>query len=700
MRFSTMITAVVIFLLAIDGIGCGGAFVADIGGEKISVEEFEQTFAKNNGGREAAQKTSIEDRQKFLDLYTKFRLKVKEAKAAGYDKDHELVNELNDYRKNLAVSYMIEKEITKPALERLYQRKLKEVRASHILIRLQPNAAPADTLAAFTTAKKIIDSLSAGIPFEKLAVNNSQDPSAQYNKGDLYYFSGGMMVPEFEDAVYSMKVGEFSHTPTRTQFGYHIIKLTDMQTNQKAVHVSHIMKRLAPNANADDSVKAAQALLAVRDSVMKGAAFADLAMRNSDDTYSSPRGGDLGYIDRGRTVREFDDVIFRMKDGDVSTIVKTQFGLHLVKRFDAQGVQQFKDLEQDLKSEYQRYRFQHDYDLMVEKIKKQYGFMQDSLGYAAFVTNVDTSKTTNDSTWDSTYTAAVRSKVIYTFDGQKISIQQLITAAKINQELRNLSFNTSTTFKAIVDKIGISLVIEHYAHQIENSFPDFAQTMKEYEDGILLFKAEQENVWNKVAPTDSALRVFYGSNHSKYTWPDRVNVQEIFVLNDSIATVVKKVISGYTIDSLVAKKTNKKTKKVQYDTLKIAITPISFDSAAAIYNKRGATVEKRGVWGLQPVTTNVLTKRAWESNGNDTTSYFPNDGGFSFIKVIQKDAAREKTFDEAQSELSGAFQEYETKRIEELWYESLKKKYPVVINTEGLSKTFASPAGAASTKQP
>jgi hypothetical protein len=122
--------------------------------------------------------------------------------------------------------------------------------------------------------------------------------------------------------------------------------------------------------------------------------------------------------------------------------------------------------------------------------------------------------------------------------------------------------------------------------------------------------------------------------------------------------------------------------------VKIAIAPITFDSAAALFNARGTTLATRGVHGLRPVATNDVTQRAWNIQVNDTTTYFGNDGWFSFIKVIQKDPAREKTFEEAQSEVSGAFQEYETKRLGDTWYESLKKKYPVMLNAEALAKTF------------
>jgi peptidyl-prolyl cis-trans isomerase SurA len=686
MRLKTLMMTTGVFALFAGIIGCGGSYVAEIAGEKISIEDFEQVYAKNNGGWDAASKTSVEDRQKFLDLYVKFRLKVKEAYARGYDKDKELQNELNDYRKNLAVSYMLEKEITKPALEKLYQRKQKEIRASHILIG-SGSENPVDSIINFNYAMQIIDSMKYGIPFETLALNNSQDPSVQYNKGDLYYFSAGSMVPEFEDAVYGMQKGEVSKYPIRTQFGYHIIKVTDILPNQGPVHVSHIMKRLNPNGSPEDSARAMQELTAYRDSILAGKDFGMVARMISDDTFSGGRGGDLGFIDRGRTVREFDDLIFSMKDSSISPVIRTQFGLHLVKRFTAKGFLPYEQMEQQLKSEYQNYRFQYDQSRMIVKIKKEYNYTENEKGVALFAASVDTAASTNDANWDSTLTPSVRSTVIYSFGGKNVTLDSVIRLTKMNPELNNMSFASPNTVPLIVQKLGSSLITEYHAQQLQSKFPDFGRTMKEYEEGILLFKAEQEQVWNKVQPTDSILKLYHAATKGKYTWPDRVNVQEIFVPSDSVATLVKRALTGYTIDSLIAKKS--KGKKAVFDTLKIAVAPISFDSAAARFNTRGTTLETRGVLGFQPVTANELTKRAWSQSESDTTSIFPYDGGFSITKVIKKDPAREKTFEEAQSEVSGAFQEYETKRLSDEWYEALKKKYPVVINADAVGKTFA-----------
>jgi len=393
------------------------------------------------------------------------------------------------------------------------------------------------------------------------------------------------------------------------------------------------------------------------DSLKHGGKFADLAKSISDDKFSAERGGDLGFITRRRTVQEFDNAAFKLKVGEVSGIVKTQYGLHLIQVTEIKPVPPYASMEAELKTSYQQYRFQKDYDLYVNALKREYKFAQSSEGSAAWAKAVDTAKTTEDAKWDSSFTAATRAKELFSFAGEKTSIDAVIRLVKSNQELRGLPLSSPSTFTTIVDKISKNLVLEYKAQTMESQYPDFARIMKEYEEGIMLFKAEQNEVWNKVAINDSAMHIYFNANRSKYTWPDRVDVQEIYMPTDSVGKVVTFLL--------------KKQK-------------LPFDSVAAQYNTRQSTIEKRGDWGMIPVTTNELTQRGWAMKQGEVSEYFPYENGYTIIRVLGKDPAREKMFQEAGSELSSAFQEFESKRLENEWYESLKKKYPITTNVDAL----------------
>jgi peptidyl-prolyl cis-trans isomerase SurA len=176
----------------------GESVVAKIGANDVPLKEYENLYLKSSGTREQAAASTMEERERFLELMTKFKLKLTDAYASGLEKRPEIQSEIAQYKGSLVASYLTEREINAPGLKKLYDARQVEVRASHILISLAPNANPADSATAFTKVYDLIKQLQAGAKFESLAVANSNDPSAAQNKGDLYYFTAGRMVPEFE----------------------------------------------------------------------------------------------------------------------------------------------------------------------------------------------------------------------------------------------------------------------------------------------------------------------------------------------------------------------------------------------------------------------------------------------------------------------------------------------------------------------
>ena len=102
-----------------------------------------------------------------------------------------------------------------------------QVRASHILIKVEPEAKPDDVVAKEKAASAVLARVKKGEDFAKLADELSEDPSAKQNHGDLNFFPKDQMVPEFAEAAFKLKKGELSPEPVRSQFGYHVILVTD-----------------------------------------------------------------------------------------------------------------------------------------------------------------------------------------------------------------------------------------------------------------------------------------------------------------------------------------------------------------------------------------------------------------------------------------------------------------------------------------
>ena len=157
-----------------------------VGDKKVTKSEFEQIFFKNYK-KETVEKSDLDE---YIDLFVKFKLKVTEAEAREMDKDPKFVSELAGYRKQLVRPYMVDKDMDQTLIDEAYERMQKEVRASHIMVKLSENAAPYDTAVAYKKAMNIRNRIIKGEDFVKVAKGKggSEDPSAQTNGGDLGFF--------------------------------------------------------------------------------------------------------------------------------------------------------------------------------------------------------------------------------------------------------------------------------------------------------------------------------------------------------------------------------------------------------------------------------------------------------------------------------------------------------------------------------
>ncbi|HNQ61998.1 MAG TPA: hypothetical protein PKJ62_06375, partial [Bacteroidia bacterium] len=113
--------------------------ILTIAGENIPKSEFERVFKKNNNKDTDYSSQAVKE---YLQLYINYKLKVKEALETGMDTVQAFQDELGGYRKQLAQPYLVDKEVTENLLKEAYNRMKTDLRASHILIKCDPNALP------------------------------------------------------------------------------------------------------------------------------------------------------------------------------------------------------------------------------------------------------------------------------------------------------------------------------------------------------------------------------------------------------------------------------------------------------------------------------------------------------------------------------------------------------------------------------
>lgn len=497
--------------------------VAEIGNEKIYLYEYEKQFLKSNPSIDSAKGKSLQDRKDFLDLLIKFRLKVKDARDRGLLNSADIQNDINEYKKNFLSAFLIDKKIVEPHIKDLYDMKKYEVRASHILINLPQTANAEDSVKAYKKATDAVNELKAGVDFVTVAKKYSDDFSVQQNNGDLYYFTAGMTVPEFENEVYSLKVGDFSKKPVRTMYGLHIVKLTDKRPRYESIRASHILIQETKDSTGKviDSIGTYNQAKEILARVKNGEDFAKLAMEFSKDPSSGPKGGDLGFFDRRRMVQPFDSAAFSLKPGQVSGLVRTPFGWHIIKMTEVKEYQGFDKQKDNLKQDYKKGKpFKDEYAKYIEKSKKSLDFNMSADAMNYMKSKFDSTRTIGSYNFDSLFSKSDREKTIATFKDGVIKVDDIIGYYNRNRELSN-SFATTENLSKLVDGACELPLLNAIAikEKIEKD-PDYVELLTEYENGLLSFKIDQEELWSKIKITNEDMMKYYETNKAKYQFTE------------------------------------------------------------------------------------------------------------------------------------------------------------------------------------
>lgn len=204
--------------------GCGqqaveGTVVATVGGRQIMVEEI-HSFFDRAGVRFKTADFEYETKRGFLDSLINQNLLILGAYEYNLQNNDEVLRVVEGEKIKFLLDVLFEQRIisksipTDAEVEDWYNRMGEELKASHVL------------LSSPDTAELVLDKLKEGVPFEELALKYSIDPSVKRNQGSLDWFTWGIMVDNFQEAVFRMQPGEIS-APVKTNHGYHIIKLVD-----------------------------------------------------------------------------------------------------------------------------------------------------------------------------------------------------------------------------------------------------------------------------------------------------------------------------------------------------------------------------------------------------------------------------------------------------------------------------------------
>lgn len=631
-----------------------------IGNEKITVKDFTDVYYKNNLKSEVIEKKSVDE---YLDLFVNFRMKVMEAEALQLDTSAKFKRELAGYRKQLAKPFMSSDDISDELLQEAYQRKLKDIRASHILIRCDKHALPSDTLKAYNKAIDIRKKALKGEDFGDLAVRYSDDPSAKDTKataetparkgnhGDLGYFTVFDMVYPFETGAYNTKEGEIS-MPVRSDFGYHLIKVQSVTDAMGTIQAAHIFLQLPFDASAEDEAATKQKADNIYKELMdqEGKNWNAAVTQYTDDRGTVSRGGALSNFTVSRIVPEFIEVCKSLEINEIAKPVRTMYGYHIIKLLNKTGVGSFEKESKSLSERIEKdMRSKKSEEVVLKQIRKEYNFKANDKNIEAFMATVDST------ILNAAYVPAPNADmdaILFTIDGQAYKVKDFVTY--IDKKQTRQKYVTPATYAyQLYEAYSNETMMDYADAHLEEKYPEFKTMVEEYRDGILLFDLMDREVWTKAVKDTTGLKEFHERNADKYMWDDRVLATIITVARAESLPKVKALLeAGTPLDSLR--------------------TAISRDSINYAYVRKGF---------FQKGDNQFVDQTEWKAGViNEIPSTVDQSTVIVCIREVRQ--PEQKTLREAKGLVTSDYQ----MELEEQWMEALHKKYPVSIDEKVLGK--------------
>ena len=609
-----------------------------IGDTPVYLSEFTYIYEKNNGASADYSEASVEE---YLNLFTNFKLKVQKARAMQLDTITALQEELAGYRKQLANSYLMDRELSERLIKEMWDRRQEDVHIAHILIKLRKNPSNEEIEAAKAKASSIKAMINDQKTFEAVAAEMSEDLESKNNGGSLGFITAWLPTGfyELENAAYELKPGHVSD-PIVTKLGVHLVKVLDKRPAYGKIEVAHILMRKSNNNITDDPK---DKIIRMKELLDQGNDFEALAKQYSEDASSSMQGGKLQPFGINTFEQDFENAAFSLeKDGDISDEVETRIGWHIIKRI-SKPEESFDDFKKRIKPLLAKMdRYEYIKDKLIEEIKEETHHTVNKKILNGFIAQADSSFLTYK--WN--VPTDISNEELMNFGPEfSYSLKDFAVYCKRNARMR-MRFNREKLPNEAVRSIFDSYVNEkamlYEEKNLENKYPDFKALMREYEEGILLFEVSKMEVWDKASQDTVGLKKFYDRNKEKYFAP------------------LKAEIATYSIEPKYKSKINE-----IYQHAREYAPQETLDN----FNNKYTVVSIE----LKTRTSNTEDMMVMDEGWISGMEKDMENGNTTFTKVIKVLPKEYKTLDESKGYVIADYQLY----LEEQWIEALKEEFKV-----------------------
>ena len=613
--------------------------IMKVNGVDVPKSEFEYLYHKNS-----QQQVAPQPLDEYVEMFVNYRLKVADAIDSGVDTTASFRQEMAQYRHDLAAPYLADSVFLNRLVQDACDRAREEVKASHIMI--FKHGKPEEDVMSKARLDSLLREIKGGADFAELAKQYSEDRGTSQRGGDLGYMVAGRYPYSFEKVAFSMQPGEVSDI-TETRMGYHIIKVTDRRPAMGQVRVAHILL-MNPQDGNPETMAANKARIDSIYAVAKAdpSKFEQLARDFSNDPGSARQGGMLPWFGAGQMVPEFEEVAFTLPNQSLSEPFQTQFGWHLIYKYDQKGapsLAEMKPTELNRIQNPQDDRYALVRDNQIERLSKKHKAVFNKKATEAIKSYI--AQNGLDSAFYAP--AAIDSETLLTIQKKPYSVKDFKSG------LRDaIQPDKSLALQYINEALDAYLyrnLIETEEDWLEANQPEYRNLLHEYRNGSLLYETSVKNVWNRAGQDKEGLDQFFQTHRDDYKWIEpRAKGVLVQAKNDSIAQAIAARYAELPKAEAVSRL------KKEY--------------------KGEATVDRI----LMAKGQNALVDALMFGEGDPT----PSNSNYTTCFILDgRILNAPEEVDDVKGQVTGDYQE----ALEEEWIAALRKKYPVEINRQVLN---------------
>ncbi len=616
--------------------------IMTVNGVDVPKSEFEYLYNKNS-----QQQVNPQTLDEYVEMFKLYKMKVADARAEGIDTMASFRREADQYRHELAAPYLADSLFLNSLVKEAYDRSKEEVEAYHIML-FKPRD-PSMVDAARNRVDSIRQLLLNGADFADLATRFSQDRGSSAKGGRMGWMVANSYPYAFEVAAYNLPEGQISDV-IDSGVGFHVLKGGKRRPARGKVKAAHILKLTQGKSDADKKKAKAEIDSLYQLVIANPATFNHIASTNSEDPGSARQGGVLPVFGTGEMVAEFDSVAFALADNEISEPFATSYGYHIIKKIGSEPIASMESIKPRLLARItspQDPRFLMVRENQTKKLAKKHKGSLNEKNLQALRNDVKTLGL--DSALYAKWNAAPQADMqVFAVNGKSTKL------ADVMENLSRIQLPASAyavkEFDNVVDMLYNRELVNAEEDALLTEQPDYANLLREYVDGSLLYEVSVRKVWDKAAKDTEGLKAYFEANRDNYKWSEpRAKGFLVQALNDSVGNLVRERAAALPADSLIS--TIRK----------------EFKGKAAIDR---VLVSK----GTNAMVDNIMF------GGPESA---PTNSKYTVYFMINPRLVNEP---EEVADVKGMVTSDYQNEFQQAWENELRKKYPVTVNEKVLRK--------------